>query len=130
MENLFKQLNLHNQKGYLFGVGEMKEWAKAANRLQPGDYEVIMLTTMLKHYDQVDLARYIQSAKGSLSIGGLATDLQSALFAKWRLAGKSNVDIKTMLKQKRPAVYQDWETKRDNGLVKSYAKYLRENPLT
>lgn len=110
----------------------MKHWASRVIMLNPTNYREsvgIMLKTMLKHYDEADLARYINSAKASPSTGGLATHLQSALFAQWRQASKSTDSIATMLNARLPTANRAWAAQRDNNLVATYARYLTRHPL-
>ncbi|GMF36251.1 unnamed protein product [Phytophthora lilii] len=83
---MFKKLKLQGRNGYLFGTENMRLWEEkvaALNKKNPEQGIQSMLTTLLKHYDDNSLARYIESAKDSISVAKLAKKLQAAQFKKW-----------------------------------------------
>ncbi|KAG3080490.1 hypothetical protein PI124_g19427 [Phytophthora idaei] len=66
-------------------------------KLDKNDPKGSMTDIMSIYYGENALARYIQSAKVSPSMGKLATDLQTAQFAKWARRGETTTSIAKML---------------------------------
>ncbi|KAF4138885.1 hypothetical protein GN958_ATG11842 [Phytophthora infestans] len=78
----FKLLNLEHKKKFIFGSKEFLTWAKYVTKLKKNNADASMINTLLKHYDEGNLARLIAGTKG-LDVHPtqkLAANLQEAQF--------------------------------------------------
>ncbi|RAW23668.1 hypothetical protein PC110_g19898 [Phytophthora cactorum] len=98
-QKAFELLSLDKRKGFLFGSPNLKTWSDLMLKLDKNDPKGSMTDIMSIYYGENALARYIQSAKVSPSMGKLATDLQTAQFAKWARRGETTTTIANMLKK-------------------------------
>ncbi|KAG6616669.1 RxLR effector protein [Phytophthora cinnamomi] len=122
--DVFIKLQLQNRKGFLLGSPQRKIWTEFVTKLHKGDQSAAfddMFKIMAKHYDPETLARYIESAKVSVSIGPFASRLQSVQFAEWARAKTSATTIKKLLKE---PVSGHVDVKRDNAIVDAYTAFL------
>ncbi|KAG3044883.1 hypothetical protein PI124_g24721, partial [Phytophthora idaei] len=96
----FKLFKLENTKGRLFSTKEVLDWAKHVAKIDKKNAGVTMLEALLKHYDDAQLARMIQSAKSSTRPGvkNLASKLQEVQFLKWMKASERPSVIEEKLK--------------------------------
>ncbi|ETM45968.1 hypothetical protein L914_09090 [Phytophthora nicotianae] len=116
----FKDYELKEQKG-LFGTTAFKVWAKKVKALDQENAGSIMLTILLRRYDDITLARLIGSSKFSEWLKSIATDLQGALFAKWKQAGmKPNTIEAQLLKKPNTQLWGE----NDKELVKAYTAFF------
>ncbi|ETP26739.1 hypothetical protein F441_00654, partial [Phytophthora nicotianae CJ01A1] len=116
----FKLLNLHKRKGFIMGTPELKTWSNLMLKLDDTNSKGSMVAIMTRYYGDDALARYIQSAKVSPSVGKLATDLQTAQFAQWARRGETAKSIKQMLRNS-PDRLSSW---RDDQVVNAFTAFL------
>ncbi|KAG6942553.1 hypothetical protein JG688_00018053 [Phytophthora aleatoria] len=119
----FKLFKLENTKGRLFGTKEVLDWAKHVAKIDKKNAGVTMLEALLKHYDDAQLARMIQSAKSSNRPGvkNLASKLQEVQFLKWMKASERPSVIEEKLKALGNL---DLWSKQDEALVGAYKYFI------
>ncbi|GMF43500.1 unnamed protein product [Phytophthora fragariaefolia] len=127
-DNVFTLLHLEKKGGFLIGSQETKLWSKFVLRQHNNDEQASfaeMVNVMSKHYELDALARYIQSAKVSPSVGKFASSLQSAQFAEWNKREDKSDIIKTLLTPKPLSSAN--EISRNKEVVKAFNNYIPSN---
>ncbi|ETI39503.1 hypothetical protein L914_14333 [Phytophthora nicotianae] len=118
----FNLLNLARKKNFLFGSKEFLTWAKYVTKLKKNDAGIVMINTLLKHYDEGTLARLIAGIKTSNSptMQKLATTLQEAQFTKWMKESRRPVAVEAKLHGLGRGMYY----KMDDEIVNAYRYFI------
>nr|QMU24851.1 PaRXLR27 [Phytophthora agathidicida] len=97
----FKRFNLASKSKRVFGSTEFLAWANYMTNLRKKNAGSAMFKTLQKHFDDLALARMINSAKASNRPGlrQYLDDIQEAQFTKWMRARTSPDSIGSQLKK-------------------------------
>ncbi|GMF16179.1 unnamed protein product [Phytophthora lilii] len=125
-DEIFQWLNLAGKEKEIFASSQMRLWISYMAQIEqkyPGKSAKFMFKTLSKHYDDIELARLIQSALVAPSVHKIATDLQKVQFAKWLKAGKKARSIRASLNDGKAT--NKWLVERDEELVKAYNAFIK-----